>query len=573
MTASIPSVGPSSPTPPRAARPLAASPLAASPSAPRPGRPSRLPAPSRWNDAPSLTAPTVATPLLPLWLALLTAAAGGAILDAGSPDKLWWPVVFAGIALVLWALIGQRPGRAFVLGLIAGFSFWGVHIFWLTLYLGPVPWLALAGLQSIFFGLGAMLIAIVYRVAPRVWPTRLGRIGLVPIVIAGLWVLRESITAVWPEGGFSWGKVAFSQSESPLAPLVAWVGFAGLSFIMVWLIAFAIQLVRESSLPVLRRLLWATTAVVAILAVPAWPAPTQGTSRIAAVQGNSDAGLFSQRAFGDILNDHISETLPLIGQKVDMVVWPENASDMDPTRYPQAARALNYLSEKMQAPFVVGTITQTAAGEYFNSSLLWKAGQGATDIYDKRHPVPFAEYMPARPIFRALAPDLVDLVTRDYGKGTTDTVFDVNGVIAGISICFDITDDSVMREMMGQGAQVILAQTNNADFGRTNENLQQLSIARLRAIETGRSLVNISTVGNSAIIDPNGKTIIAIAPYEAGSMIADVPLSTTPTPATLFGQGLELLIGGLGLAGLIVAVAPRMGTGTRARTKKRPGRS
>ena len=512
-----------------------------------------------------------AKPLLPLWLAVLTAAAGGAIIDAGSPDKLWWPVAFVGIGLVLWALISQRLGRAFMLGLVAGFSFWGVHIFWLTLYLGPIPWLALAGLQSIFFGLGAMLIALVYSRAPHVWPTRLGRIGLVPIVISGLWVLRESISAVWPEGGFSWGKVAFTQSESPLAPLVAWVGFAGLSFLMVWLVAFAIQLARESTLPALRRLLLVTTAVVAILAVPAWPAPTNGTTRIAAVQGNSDAGLFSARAFGDILNDHISETLPLVGQNVDMVVWPENASDIDPTRYPQAARALDYLSSAMNAPFVVGTITQTSAGEYFNSSLLWKAGQGATDIYDKRHPVPFAEYMPARPLFRALVPDLVDLVTRDYGKGRTDTVFDINGIIAGISICFDITDDSVMREMMGQGAQVILAQTNNADFGRTNENLQQLSIARLRAIETGRSLVNISTVGNSAIIGPDGKTIIAIAPYEGGSMVADVPLSTTNTPATLFGQGLELLIGGLGLAGLAVVVANR--SPTTLGKKKRTARS
>jgi apolipoprotein N-acyltransferase len=518
-----------------------------------------------------LTAPTPARPLLPLWLAVFTAAAGGALIDAGSPDKLWWPVGFVGIGLVLWALIGHRPGRAFVLGLIAGFSFWGVHIFWLTLYLGPVPWLALAGLQTIFFGVGAMLIAVVYRLAPTVWPTRLGRLGLVPVIISGLWGLRESISAVWPEGGFSWGKVAFTQSESPLAPLVAWVGFTGLSFIMVWLVAFAIQLVRETTMPALRRLLLVTTAVVAILAMPAWPAPTEGTSRIAAVQGNSDAGLFSARAFGDILNDHISETLPLVGEKVDMVVWPENASDIDPTRYPQAARALDYLSREMDAPFVVGTITQTDAGEYYNSSLLWEAGQGATDIYDKRHPVPFAEYMPARPLFRALVPDLVDLVTRDYGKGTTDTVFDINGVIAGISICFDITDDSVVREMMGQGAQVILAQTNNADFGRTNENLQQLSIARLRAIETGRSLVNISTVGNSAIIGPDGKTITAIAPYQAGSMIADVPLATVNTPATLFGAGIELLIGGLGLAGLAIAVAFRSRT-TMAK-KKRPARS
>jgi apolipoprotein N-acyltransferase len=498
-------------------------------------------------------------PLLPFWLALLTSAAGGVALDTGFPDKNLWAATFLGIALVLVSVIGQRAFGAFLIGLVGGFSFWGVHIFWLTLYLGPIPWLALAVLQSLFFALGAVLIAVVYSRAAYAWPGTRIRLIMLPLVIAGLWTAREAITAVWPEGGFSWGRVVFSQSESPYASLVAWVGFSGLSFVMVWLVALLIELARTPAVLGRTRILWAAVAVVATLAVPAWYAPTDGTSRIAAVQGNTDASLFSERAAGDVLSDQTAETLTIIDQKVDMVVWPENGSDLDPARSTLAANQLDYLSETMNAPFIVGTITNPSPDTYFNTSLLWKAGEGSVDHYDKRHPVPFAEYMPARALFRAIVPDLVDLVTRDYTKGTTDTVFDVDGVIAGISICFDITDDAVARDMVDDGAQVILAQTNNADFGKTDENLQQLAIARLRAVETGRSVVNISTVGTSAMIAPDGSTIAAIRPYEAGSMIADVPLATQTSPGTLLGGGIELLVSGLGLAGLALSLiaAPR----------------
>jgi apolipoprotein N-acyltransferase len=491
---------------------------------------------------------------MPLWLALLCAAAGGVALDVGFPDKGLWPVTFVGIALVLISVIGRRASSAFLIGLVGGFSFWGVHIFWLTLYLGPIPWLALAILQSVFFALGSVLIAVVYTRASIAWPGTRIRLVMVPVVIAGLWTAREAITAVWPEGGFSWGRVVFSQSESPYASLVAWVGFSGVSFVMVWLVAFLIELARTTAVRGNTRALWGAVAIVSTLAVPAWHAPTVGTSRIAAVQGNTDASLFSGRAAGDVLSDQTAETLEIIDQKVDMVVWPENGSDLDPARSTLAANQLDYLSETMNTPFIVGTITNPTEDAYFNTSLLWEAGSGTVDHYDKRHPVPFAEYMPARAVFRAIVPDLVDLVTRDYTKGTTDTVFDVDGVIAGISICFDITDDAVARDMVRDGAQVILAQTNNADFGKTDENLQQLAIARLRAIETGRSVVNISTVGTSAIVAPDGSTISSIRPYEAGSMIADVPLSTQATPATLIGGGIELLVSGLGIAGLVLCL-------------------
>ncbi|MCS5733366.1 apolipoprotein N-acyltransferase [Herbiconiux daphne] len=518
--------------------------------------------PSRLLDPPS----RFGRPLMPLWLALVAAVGAGIALDAGFPDKGWWPLTLVGTGIVLAALVGRGWGSAFLIGIVAGGTFWGVHISWLTLYLGPVPWLGLSGFEAVYFGLGAILIALVYRRAERVWPSRWGRLGIVPLVVSGLWVLREGLNSIAPYGGFSWGRVAMSQSQSPFADIVAWLGMAGLSFVLVWLVAFVLQLAREWDLRTSSRVLIGAIAIAATLAVPAWPAPTSGTSRIAGVQGNSNAGLFAVHQPGDILSDHASASLELEGQPLDVVVWPENGSDLDPTLYNVAAQTLDAVSTHLgDVPLVVGTIQQRG-DKVYNTSLLWENG-GVVDYYDKRHPVPFAEWMPNRDFFHALAPDLVDLVTRDYEFGSTDLTYDINGLIAGISICFDITDDAVMRAMSAEGAEVVLAQTNNADFGQTDENLQQLAIARLRAIEFGRSVVNVSTVGTSQIIAPDGHTITGIPAYEAGTMVADVPLATVPTPASIVGFQVEWLVAGFGIVGLLVALTTR--TPLRPKTARR----
>jgi len=289
-------------------------------------------------------------------------------------------------------------------------------------------------------------------------------------------------------------------------------------------------------------------------AIPAWPVISAGSIRVAAVQGNSNSGLFAQIQPGDSLNDHLQATLPLIGQSVDVVVWPENASDINPLENERAAQTLDYVTGAMKAPLVTGTITEDAKGRTFNSLLLWKHGKGAVDQYDKIHPVPFAEYLPDRAFWHPLAPSLFDLVPRDYSFGTRDNVFSIKGAVAGLAICFDIVDDELVSQMLRDGADFIIAPTNNADFGHTDESAQQVGIARLRAIETGRSVVNASTVGVSAMFAPDGRVISQLPTFQAGSMVEDVPLSHTTTPATLIGRGVEWLVSGLGLATLALAM-------------------
>jgi apolipoprotein N-acyltransferase len=519
-------------------------------------------------------------PILPLWAALIVAAGAGIVLDGGFPDLGVWPLTFVGIALILVTLVGRRLGTAFLVGFVASLAFYLVHVSWTALYLGPVPWVALSTLESLFFAAGAMLLTLAYRWVPRVWPRRLGRYLLLPLVVAGLWTLREEIVSTWPYGGFAWGRVALSQSESPLAGVVAWTGVSGLSFLMVLLVAVIVEIVRtprentigwdargrrpaftgsatagvSARVGYVPRVTAAVAAITVLFAIPLWPVEQTGTTTVAAVQGNGKAGYFDGAAPGDVLAAQASATLALIDKNVqpDMVVWPENGSDLNPLENKQAADVLDYLGNALQAPLVVGTITENE-GKYYNSSLLWEPGYGSTDQYDKKHPVPFGEYVPDRAFWEPFAPDLIGLIQREYTPGTRDNVFDIGGVMAGLSICFDIADDALTRDAVRDGAEVILAQTNNADFGRTDENQQQLAIARLRSIETARSLVNISTVGTSQMIGPRGETLSEIPAYEPGSMVATLPLVSTITPAMAFGAQLAWFVSLGGLLGLIVA--------------------
>jgi len=498
---------------------------------------------------------------LPLSVALPSAVGAGAMLDAAFPDRGWWLAALVAVAILLLSLAGRGFATGILVGTAAGGTFWLLHVNWLTLYLGPVPWLALSSLETIFFAVSAGMTAVVLTRASTLFGP-FGRLVVVPSVVAGIWTAREAVTGAWPYGGFAWGRLATSQVDGPFRDLLPWVGAAGLTFLLAWLAALSVQLLREYAIPGLARIAAALAAVLLLLSVPGWGTNVDGSARVLAVQGGRDAGLFADYDPGDLLQAHADQTAASPAANVDFIVWPENSSDLDPARSPDAAATLNQIAETAGVPVIAGTIT-ARGDEFFNTSLLWEAGEGVTDWYDKAHPVPFAEYMPDRSFWRPFAPDLVDLVTRDYSIGTRENTFSIGDLVAGISICFDIADDSLITAMIDDGARLILAQTNNADFGRTDESVQQLAIARMRALETSRSLVNISTVGASAVVGPDGSVLQSLPTWQPGTLVAEVPLSSDVTPAIAIGQRIPVVAGVIGLAGFVLAVA----AGSRMRTR------
>jgi apolipoprotein N-acyltransferase len=504
-------------------------------------------------------------PDLPLWAAVPVSALAGVLLDVAFPSVGWWPMAFISVALALVTLIGRRVGGAFLTGLAFGLAFYLLNVDFTAEWVGPLPWVALSVLEALFVAGGAVLIALAYRWVPLVVPGR-GRILLTSALAAGLWTAREAVAGGFPYGGFPWGRVGTSQVSGPFAEVVAWTGTAGLTFLVVWLVAAAVELVRAprrvrgSGIRGLLPVAVLALAATALLLVPAWATTPAGTMRVASVQGNGPAGYFDEREAGDILASQYDATTPLFGaDDVDVVLWPEGSVDIDPDGSPVVAAALDRVVRQVDAPLVANRIDQRG-DEYFNMSFLWRDGTGIEQTYDKRNPVPFGEYVPDRAFYASLAPDLIGMIGRDYTPGTNPPVFDIDGTLAGLAICFDVIYDALVWEGAADGARVYLFQTNNADFRGTDENLQQLAVARLRAIETGRSVVNLSTVGTSQVIAPDGSTIDGLPANEPGHMLTDVPLRTGLTPAVIVGGWLNALLSWgsvVVLAGLGVVVRRR----------------
>lgn len=492
------------------------------------------------------------TPPLRLAIAAPLAVVAGLLLVTAFPALAWWPMAFPAVALALVTLIGRRFWSAVLIGFLFGVAFFSVNLLFTARYLGPIPWAALFVLEALLTAVLAAPIALAYRWMPRVAPGRVGRLLLLPALVAALWTLREQIVGSWPYGGFPWGRIGVSQVNGPFAEVASWVGMSGLSFLVVLFCATAVEFVRGGRLRRVTGAVPAAAVLVVLVALPAFPTTDAGSIRVGAVQGNGPAGYFDQRTRNAVLNAQLAASAPLFGQKMDVLLWPEGGVDSDPTSNPATAAALGELSRRMDAPLLISAVTERGS-ELFNSSLLWTAvGQEGT-TYDKRHPVPFGEYVPDRSFWEPFAPDLIGLIGREYTPGTAPPLIDLNGVGVGLAICFDVIYDDVVWDGADEGAEVYMFQTNNADFRGTDENLQQLAFAQMRAIETGRAVVNLSTVGTSQVIAPDGTTLDSLPPDTAGHMLTDVPLRTGLTPAVVIGPAVKIVLGWGGIAALLAA--------------------
>lgn len=487
---------------------------------------------------------------LPL-VRLLLASIGGFSSSLAMPREGIWPLIFVSVALLLASIYKQKFSTALLIGLVGGLAFYLSQIEWLSLYLGPVPWLALSILEAGIFAIGMASTAAAWGWLDRMLP-RTGPAALVTAASIGIiWTSREWVSITLPYGGFPWSRLAQTQSESILAKWVYLGGLGWLTFVVATLSAIivitALRLFKQGFK--LKNLLVPAISTALVFGIPALlviPVNAErGTLTVGSVQGNANAGLFSNEIRGTILNNHLTaskllDKLPL-RTSMDVVVWPENASDISPLNdIGAASKITDFVDNEIKVPLILGAIS-ARGDELYNSSVLWEPGVGPTDWYDKKRPVPFAEYVPDRDFWYQLAPDLIGLVSRGYTFGTRDGIFNIESKAdAGVLICFEIAIDDIGRDLVAEGAQVIFSQTNNADFGHSDETYQQGAFAKLRAIETGRSIVNISTVGISMVYAPDGTQLDSLPVFEPGAMVTEVPLRASKTPAMTIGSSIDL---------------------------------
>ena len=485
-----------------------------------------------------------------LALRLVIAAVAGACLAAAFAPLSWSWLIFIG-ALGLIAACWRAPWwHAGLVGLISGTVFFALLVSWMSI-VGVDAWIGVVAYLVFWFVLAAIGTALTsWLPAPAFW-------------ITAVWIAEETLRARIPFGGFPWGRFAFGAVGTG-AEFAASIGGAALTTGVVMLLASSI--VWMIAVPTARTFWIAGSSIVAVVIVCVIGYATTirdagTTSRVAVVQGSvPEYGMGAMDTRRVVLNNHLRETIALSqrGMDVDAVIWPENASDLDPLRDANVARDLSTVSGAVNAPILVGAVVVDPMDPRYrlNVGIVWTA-QGPGQMYAKTHPVPFGEYIPFRAQLAGYT-DRFDRIPSDFAAGERPGNLDLAGVNVGDVICFEIAYDDVVRAVVRGGAQYIAVQTNNATYGDTSQPDQQLAITRLAAIEHGRWVAVAATSGVSGFIDPHGNVVQQLKDNSPGSLVQDVPLVQGLTVADRINPWGEFGITLLAFLGVGLGVSTRV---------------
>lgn len=467
------------------------------------------------------------------------------------PPWGWWPLAFVGLA-IFERLLAHQPARTrFVRGFLVGVWWLFPATLWmwdLTAPGYPIQGLLYAGM----YGLGAMLV-----------PPDRGR----RIAFPALFVLIALLRWNWPFGGVPIATLAMTQANGPLGPTARL--FTTLTIVgLVPLIGVALGAASQKH--------WRSAGIAIGVVIFGWllafVAPdgnVVGTRDIAIVQGggpqntraiNSDARKVFER--------HVAATGRIEGP-VDFVLWPENViTTSGPFSASQEYVEVAELARRLDAPMIVGifelySATRLAAdgfdldlplasiedgkGFNLNAQVTVMPDGAILSRYDKLRRVPFGEYVPLRWLIEPFAP--AALPSRDARAGTGPAIIDTGtGALAAVSISWEVFHDDRAHDGMRNGGQILINPTNGSSYWLTIVQTQQVASSQLRAIETGRYVLQAAPTGFSAIVEPDGTVIDRSGVSEAKVIQGTVELRDGQTWSVRFGPWPALVMALVALA-------------------------
>ena len=360
---------------------------------------------------------------------------------------------------------------------------------------------------------------------------RFGARGLLvfPMVWIGLEYARSVLFS-----GLPWVLYGYSLGGSPVLMQAAdLAGVFGLGFLLS-AANVCLYLAGESILRGERRLaVLHATGVVAVTVfllaygsyrVDEWGRrPSGGGIRVGIAQGGIDQSVkwdpaFQRRTLE--IYEALSREAKSMGAEV--IVWPETAAPFFYWWEAGLSREVERMASENGVPLIFGApwFSPSEGGGYYNSVFILDSQGILGGRYDKRHLVPFGEYIPLKEVLF-----FVKKLTEggeDFSAGTGPALFPVAGGQAGASICYEAVFPGIIRDSVFAGAGWLVNVTNDSWFGDTVAPHQHLAMARMRAVEFRRPMARAANAGISALIDERGEVIAGMGLFRSGVVVGEI---------------------------------------------------
>ncbi|MGA1082390.1 MAG: apolipoprotein N-acyltransferase [Candidatus Nanopelagicales bacterium] len=448
---------------------------------------------------------------------LLAALLGTLLALSYEPFSLWLLAPFS-LAGFIYLLHNQKIWQRFLIGFFFSLSFWLIQVNWLSV-LSPIVLVITGAALSFFYAISSST-TIVFN-NTKFWA----------LLYALVFLTLESLFNYWPFGGFNWGTIGYISSENSLANLVSVIGVFGLSIFIFLLAVFLIYgylLASKGGVTAGFVLINCWILLVGFLNyfsdVQSTPEATEVLT-VGAVQGNVPRlGLEFNAQRKAVYQNHLNETKKLLYENpeagFDLIIWPENAPDVDPFANEEIIFELNELAKQAKAPILVRSRIVSSNGP-INASILI-TGETTYEnafYYAKRKLVPFGERVPFEKYLGPIASNFGP-ISQSLEPGTKVGILELGERLRiGLLICFEVAWGQLAKDVVDNGASVIVVQTNNATYGLTTQLPQQFNIARLRAIESQKPVLTVATSGISGLVDKDGTVL-----WEADEFIAESKL-------------------------------------------------
>ena len=430
----------------------------------------------------------------------------GALLPLAFAPLSWFPLAVLSLALLFLLWLGVSPGRALWRGWLFGAGVNGVGVSWVYVAIHDFGYASMplaVFLTALFVAVLALYPALLGYLAARYLRGPAGwRLGL---LFPAAWTLMEWFRG-WFLTGFPWLNLGYSQIDAPLRGLAPLVGTYGVTLAVGlsagWLALLWVGTRRMQALAIaLFCGLWLGSGVLARVD---WTEASAPPMRVALVQGNIPQ---DSKWRPELVQPTLDLYAELTRQHWDshLIIWPEAA--ITAWYHEVAGDYLPRLAAEAHAhgaDLLVGIpVMDRGTRRYYNSLLSVSARPG---FYHKRHLVPFGDFLPFEDFLRGLI-RFFDLPMSGFSPGPAEQpLLDAAGQKIASAICYeDIFGEDLIQEL--PEASLLVNVTNNAWYGDSFAPHQHLEMSRMRALETGRYMLRVTTNGVSAIIDPAGRIV------------------------------------------------------------------